>query len=71
VLKRRLRLELSPDPAAGGNWTFRGHAKSPAVDDSLKDIRGQEGLFADKLFEVIAEPLASLHEQRSLSRGQT
>jgi len=32
---------------------------------------GQALLFADKLFEVTNEPLASLREHRSLSRGQT
>jgi len=30
----------------------------------------QVGLFADKLFEVTTETLASLREQRSLSRGE-
>jgi len=43
-----------------GLWTIRG-----------KTFRGQAGLLTDKLFEVIAEPLATSREQRSLSRGQT
>jgi len=58
-----------------GNWTFRGHANSRTDDSRTcqfadtpirglwtirgKTLSGQAGLFADRLFEVTALPVAS------------